>query len=152
MLTNPHQLIAISQHPDYLDAAITYFSEAFGIPEEIYRDSITASLTTTSTLPRFYVLVKGTELVGCFGLITNDFNSRQDLYPWLAALFVSEKYRGQGLGKLLIQHAVSEVKEMGYPSLYLVTDHTSYYEKFGFEHLGNAYGLDGQARLYAYQI
>lgn len=152
MTSRPHQLIAISQHPDYLVAAVTYFCEAFGIPEEIYKDSITASLTTTSTLPRFYVLVKGTELVGCFGLITNDFNSRQDLYPWLAALFVSEKYRGQGLGKLLIKYAVSEVKEMGYPSLYLVTDHTSYYEKFGFEHLSSAYGLDGPARLYAYHI
>jgi GNAT superfamily N-acetyltransferase len=148
--TETHQIIALREHPEYQAQAVAYFSQAFGIPQQVYDDSMTHSLTTPNPLPQWYVMLKGERLIGCYGLITNDFNSRQDLWPWLAALFISPDERGQGLGKVLLDHGIAEASKLGYPQVYLVTDHTTYYEKYGWEYIGTAYGVDGESRLYSH--
>ena len=89
------------------------------------------------------------KIVGCFGLIVNDFNSRQDLWSWLAALYVEESERGQSLGGMMLAHGIAESRRLGFSKLYLATDHIGYYEKYGFTYSGRCYGPDGEpGRLY----
>ena len=91
-----------------------------------------ASLETTSLLPQWFLLEQKGEIIGCGGLITNDFISRVDLYPWLCALYVEEKFRNQGLGGKLIEYVADVACKLGYQNLYCCTDHVEYYEKYLF--------------------
>jgi predicted N-acetyltransferase YhbS len=69
--------------------------------------------------------------VGTVNLIENDDDSRPELTPWLAALFVAPQWRRQGVGSLLVQSAKQHARGMGIDALYLGTDNPKFYERFG---------------------
>lgn len=144
-----YHVISLREQPDMLNAFVDYFAEKWG-KRKIYDDSMSHCIASGSPLPQWYVLVDADEkIVGCSGLVANDFNSRQDLWPWLCAVHISEEERGQGLGEILIAHAVEETKRLGFDNLYLGTDHIGYYEKYGWTYLENCFGADGDpARIY----
>lgn len=145
------KIISVRENPEYLSHAVDYFSSKWGAGYDVYKDCITHSLDTPSPLPRWYLLEKdGGEIIGCFSLITNDFNSRQDLWPWLAALYIEETERGQALGGKMLAHGVAEAKRLGFDTVYLATDHIGYYEKYGWKYIGTCYSPGDESRLYSF--
>jgi N-acetylglutamate synthase-like GNAT family acetyltransferase len=95
------------------------------------------------------LLEKDNKIIGCAGLITNDFISRMDLYPWLCALYIDEKFRGNNYGKILIEKAVQATKENGFKYLNLCTTHVDYYEKYAFSYIGQGYHpWNEESRIY----
>lgn len=133
------EIISIRLQPHYKDLAIEYISSKWSTPRIIYEDCITHSITSDNYLPQWYLLVEDQEIIGCAGLITNDFISRMDLYPWLCALYIEEKVRGKGYGKLLIEKAKSDAKLASFKKIYLCTDLEGYYEKHKFNYIGIGY-------------
>ncbi|WP_422349121.1 GNAT family N-acetyltransferase [Flagellimonas sp.] len=93
------------------------------------------------------------ETIGCAGLITNDFISRMDLYPWICALFIEEKHRGKGYPIILIEKAKEDARKGGFQHIYLCTEHIGYYEKHGFQYVGQGYHpWEEESRIYGLQL
>ena len=100
-------------------------------------------------LPRFYVAEVEGKLVGCYALLLNDINSRQDLFPWFAYLYILPEYRGKGIASQLLQHGQNIAKQLHFEALYLETNIAGLYEKFGFELIGETSDPFGEkAKIY----
>ncbi|MCL5981832.1 MAG: GNAT family N-acetyltransferase [Firmicutes bacterium] len=142
-------IIGVRENIGYLERAIDYFAEKWGMDRRIYENCISNSIATQNPLPRWFLMVRNEEIIGSYGLITNDFISRQDLYPWLCALYVEESYRGIKLGAKLLEHGRIEATKQGYKKLYLSTDHSGYYERHGWIYIGNGFRPWGaESRIY----
>ncbi|MNK32508.1 hypothetical protein D3C87_509700 [compost metagenome] len=88
------RIISVRQNPEYKEIAIKYFQDRWSeISPAIYEDCISNSINAKQSLPQWYILEKDGEIIGCAGLITNDFISRMDLYPWICAIYIEEKHR-----------------------------------------------------------
>ena len=145
----------IRKTPEYLEQGIAYIQSKWGNRrnKKVYEDCITKSIDAKNPLPVWYLLMDSDKIIGCAGLVTNDFISRMDLWPWLCALFVEKKYRGQNLGRLLISQIKEDVANMEFDKLYLSTDHKGYYEKYGFTYIGDGYHPWGDSsRIYACEV
>ena len=76
------EIISIRQKPEILEEAITYFQKSWSnVLPIIYEDCIKHCINARNFLPQWYLLTIDNDIIGCAGLITNDFISRGDLYP-----------------------------------------------------------------------
>ena len=144
------RIISIRENPSYKDIAIKYFQQCWkSVWPVIYEDCINHCVDARNDLPQWYLLEKESKIIGCAGLITNDFISRGDLYPWVCAIYIDEKHRGNHYGKILIDKAKNDTQKFGHEYLYLSTEHIGYYEKYGFEYIGQGYHpWEEESRIY----
>ena len=124
----------IADHPELLDKTAEWFHAKWGIPLEAYRGSIEESLTGCA-VPRWYVAMEDGKIIGGLGVIENDFHDRKDLAPNVCAVYVEPEHRCRGLAGELLGRVCRDMKALGFEKLYLVTDHTSFYERYGWEYL-----------------
>ena len=144
------QLVSVREQPEYAAAAIAYFQQSWPeILPEMYADAIGHSLKAPQALPQWYVLLEQGEIVGCAGLISNDFISRMDLYPWLCALHVTEGKCGRGYARLVIERCQLDAARAGFDTLYLCSDSEGLYERYGFGYLAQGWHPWGEtSRIY----
>ena len=107
-------------------------------------------LKNQTGVPQWYVAVVNGQIVAGIGVIENDFHNRRDLAPNVCALYVEEAWRGQGLASRLLEYVCVDMARMGIDPLYLITDHTTFYERCGWEFLCmvQAEGEPEQMRMY----
>ena len=70
---------------------------------------------------------------GTVNLVVCDDDSRPQLTPWLAALYVAPEFRSQGIGTALVQRLCSEAARIGCRELYLGTEIPAFYKALGAE-------------------
>jgi N-acetylglutamate synthase-like GNAT family acetyltransferase len=147
ILKKMYRILNVIEYPEGLEKAIAYIHNKWGRANNLnyYSDAIKHSTHHPTGLPRFYLMVDDdNEIVGCFALVTNDFISRHDLYPWLACVYVESLHRGKRLSELMFEHAKTEAATAGYKEVFLTTDHDNFYEKFGWARMEDGYSSDGQ--------
>lgn len=129
-------IIKLRERPDLMKRAARWFHEKWGVPEEAYLLSIQECVQQQTGIPQWYLVLDADQrIVAGAGIIENDFHDRTDLRPNLCALFVEESRRREGIAKSLLDFSKKDCTEMGIHTLYLVTDHTEFYEKCGWEFL-----------------
>jgi N-acetylglutamate synthase-like GNAT family acetyltransferase len=148
------KVISVRENPEYKDRAIKYLLEIWEeMPPVIYEDCVSHCINAKSDLPQWYLLENDGKIIGCAGLVPNDFISRMDLYPWVCALFVDERYRGNSYGSLLLEKAKADTRKAGFQHMYLCTDHIGYYERYGFKYIGQGYHpWEEESRIYGVEV
>lgn len=85
-------------------------------------------------LPQTYGLFLDNKIIGMYQFRYDDLDVRPDIYPWLANVYIDKKYRKLGYGKILLESAIENTKNIiGFNEIFLFTKHIGLYEKFGFE-------------------
>ena len=82
-------IINVRENPEYKEKSIEYFQSKWANEQsmKVYEDCISRSIIAENPLPIWYLLVDSNKIVGCAGLITNDFISCGDLWA-LAMCFI----------------------------------------------------------------
>lgn len=147
-----YSLVPLRDKPDMLQKAAAWFHQKWGVPMEAYRESMEDCLTGKGPVPQWYLALDGERIVGGMGVIENDFHHRKDLAPNVCAVYTEEDRRCQGIAGALLGLVCRDMKELGIPTLYLVTDHTSFYERYGWEFycMVQGDGEPGLTRLYVH--
>ncbi len=133
------KIINLSDRPEFKEQVTDWLWQAFG--SENSRDffaSVVQSSLSGADLPQTYIALAGETLAGTVGLWRCDLISRQDLTPWLAALYVDEEFRSQGLGQQLQAFVLEQSRRSGFREVYLYAEFTGYYERFGWQYIGDA--------------
>lgn len=147
-----YKYIDLMMQPELKCAAAKWFHEKWGVPTEAYRTCMEEYLAG-ATKNGWYLCLDGENIVAGLGVIENDFHDRKDLAPNVCAVYTEEVYRGQGIAGKLLHMVVEEMRAKGVAPLYLLTDHTSFYERYGWEFLCMAQG-DGEekpSRIYIHK-
>ena len=144
--------LTLREKPELKEAAADWFHRKWGVPAEAYLACMTDYLDQ-HTENGWYLCMLGDQIVGGLGVIDNDFHDRKDLSPNVCAVYTEETHRKQGIAGKLLELVVSDMRQKGITPLYLVTDHTGFYERYGWEFYCMAQGDDEpeQTRLYIHR-
>ena len=149
-----YEIISLIDRQDLKDEAANWFSSKWSVPKEAYLESMEECFTGESPVPQWYVAIEEGRIIGGLGVIENDFHERKDLAPNVCAVFVEEDRRCNGIAGALLNNVCEDIKNRGIDTLYLLTDHDSFYEKYGWEYFCEAYG-DGEknpSRMYIHKF
>lgn len=141
-----YKMIRLADRPEIKEQAAQWFHEKWGIPQEAYLESMEESLSGKGPVPQWYVAVENNRIIGGMGVIENDFHDRKDLAPNVCAVYTEENRRGRGVAGALLNAVCEDMKQRGIDTLYLLTDHDSFYERYGWEFLCMVQG-DGEPEL-----
>lgn len=147
-----YKYFTLREKPELKDAAADWFHEKWGVPREAYLQCMTDYLDG-KTEYGWYLCMLGDRIAGGLGVVENDFHDRKDLSPNVCAVYTEEAHRRQGIAGKLLNLAVSDMKDKGISPLYLVTDYTGFYERYGWEFfcMAQGDGEPGQTRLYIHR-
>ena len=145
-----YEILKLSDVPNMKQQAARWFHEKWGIPIIAYMESMNDCLERKSAYPQWYMAVENGEIIGGLGVIENDFHDRKDLAPNICAVYTEKKKRNCGIAGALLNYACEDMKKNGIDTLYLVTDHTSFYERYGWKFLCTiqANGETEKSRMY----
>lgn len=126
--------INLRERTEMKERAADWFHSKWGVPTEAYLACMTAYLEG-KTEYGWYLCLDGDRIVGGLGVIENDFHDRKDLTPNVCAVYTEQKDRRRGIAGNLLNMVVEDMRGKNVSPLYLLTDHTGFYERYGWEFL-----------------
>lgn len=130
------QILSLKEKPDYIPTlAQWHHSEWQHLnPGQSLQDRIDKmqAYLNDDFIPSTYIALEDM-LLGSASIVKHDMDTRKDLSPWLASVYVEPAHRRKGAGSALVQHVMDEAMARGIKTLYLFTeDETDYYQQLGW--------------------
>ncbi|WP_455675437.1 GNAT family N-acetyltransferase [Pradoshia sp.] len=146
------KIVCLIDKPELKEKAAKWFHEKWGIPLTAYMKSMDECLASEKAVPQWYLAMEKERIIGGMGVIDNDFHNRPDLTPNVCAVYTEEDKRCSGVAGALLDFVCEDMKAKGIDTLYLITDHTSFYERYGWEFFCMVQGNDGNmTRMYIHK-
>ena len=84
-------------------------------------------------IPTTFVALSRGILLGSASLMAHDMDTRMDLFPWLASIYILPEHRSRGIGTALVQRVIEEAVELDVETLYLFTpDREGFFASLGW--------------------
>ena len=145
--------IQLTNRQEVKAKADAWIHAKWGVPEQAYLDSMDDALREAGPVPQWYLVLESSRIIGGMGVIENDFHDRKDLTPNVCAVYTEPDRRCRGIAGALLQFVCRDMHEKGIDTLYLLTDHTGFYERYGWNFFCMAQG-DGEevlSRMYVHR-
>lgn len=128
----------LAEHPDAIPVLAAWEQQEWGhlLPEATFETFIShfAQRITFHRLPQTFVAVAGPTPVGMASLDPHDMETRPELSPWLASVYVAPEFRNKGVGSRLARTVMAEAKTLGLEKFYLFTPNkVDFYRRLGWQ-------------------
>ena len=128
----------LAEHPDFIPTLARWQHREWACfhPGETLQDRIDQinNQIGSRQIPTTVAALEDSEVFGSASLVHNDLETRPDLSPWLAGVYVGSQYRRLGIGTALVTRIMLEAQELGASSLYLFTaDQEKLYAGLGWK-------------------
>ncbi len=90
------------------------------------------SFLNDDLIPSTFIAIEK-DLLGSAAIVAHDMDTKKELSPWLASVFVSSENRSRGIGTQLVLFVMNQAREAGIKTLYLFTpDKEHFYKRLGW--------------------
>lgn len=133
------RIVAVSERPELAPLVARWRVDAFfNYPGGYTVEEMTALMLAPPIGPKeTFVLFDHGQPIGTAGLVRADLETRPDLTPWLAGLFVEPGFRGHGHATALVRRVEAFALTASVPVLWLYTlTAEPFYVRLGWERAG----------------
>lgn len=131
------RIVNLKEHKEFIPTLATWHHDEWSYLHEV--DSVERRISSlekelkSDDIPKTFVAVEGDTLLGSASLVPYDMDTRMDLTPWLASVYVAAEHREKGIGSALVRHVMEEAGALAYQTLYLFTPgREAFYERLGW--------------------
>lgn len=101
-------------------------------------DKMRSCYLADAPVPKMFIWVEEDEVIGSAALLECDMDSRSELTPWLASVYVRQDSREMGIGAALVERVMAYARELGFAELFLFTpDKEHFYQNIGWQTLNH---------------
>ena len=115
----------LANHPDHVPVLAGWFWDQW---RAFYTDRTQADVEqsirerlSVDRIPLALIALQGGRPVGTVCLKHHDMDTRRELGPWLAGMYVEQSHRRRGIGSQLVDSILREAGSLGVRHLYLFT-------------------------------
>lgn len=117
------------------------------------RIKLYSDYSSTASIPFCLLATQNDQAVGSASIVECDMDTRSQLGPWLASVYVDRPYREQGIATELIARCIRKARQSGIETLYLFTpDQAHFYRKRGWEWLETVQYHNQQVDIMFYDL
>src|SRR5258708_2239346 len=112
------QIVYLADHPEFLPTLATWHHGEWGYIKP--GDTVEARQQRLEKecghceVPTTVIALDNGKLLGSAMLLEDDMDTRKDLSPWLASVFVAPERRREGIGAALIERIRDEARALGF--------------------------------------